>query len=300
MARPLIILTIGIISVSTASIFIRFAQEDAPSVVIAFFRLLFATLILFPLVAPKYKELKYLQGKNLLLISLSGFFLAIHFAAWIKSLELTSVASSVVLVTTTPLWVAIFSLVLLREPLRKLTILGMLIALIGGLLVGISDFCSFNGRNLVCPSFHYFIQGDRILGDLLALTGAVMAALYLIIGRKIRANVSLLSYIFPVYGIAAIFLGLVVFFSGEQIQGYPIPTYLWMLLLAIFPQLIGHSSFNWALRYLSAGYVSIVLLGEPIGTTILAVLILQETPSLMKITGGIFILLGILVASSAE
>jgi drug/metabolite transporter (DMT)-like permease len=301
LTKPVIVLFLGILSVSTASIFIRFAQRDVPSLVIAAYRMSIATLLITPFVLyHRRSELAYLRGKNLVLVGLSGFFLAVHFATWITSLELTTVASSVVLVTTTPLWVALFSVIILKEPLHKTTLLGMMIALSGGLIIGFSDFCYKSGNGFACPDFQNLVRGEVLLGDFLALTGAVMAAMYLIIGRKIRANISLLSYIFPVYGISALFLLALVILLRMPAFGFANQAYLWLLLLAFIPQLLGHTSFNWALRFLSAGYVSIALLGEPIGTTILAMIFLGEMPTFVKIIGGTLIFVGILLASRFE
>jgi drug/metabolite transporter (DMT)-like permease len=144
------------------------------------------------------------------------------------------------------------------------------------------------------------VRGRAFLGDLLALAGAMFAAAYVIIGRKLRVNITLLSYIFLVYGAAAILLVILMLFTGGSAFGYPPITYLWFLLLALIPQLLGHSSFNWALKYVSAAYVSITLLGEPIGATILAYFLLDEAPTTVKVFGAILILTGIFIASRVE
>ncbi len=288
----------GILAVSTSSIFIRFAQQDAPSLVVAAYRLTLASIILAPLALTRYlPELRTITRRELLLGLLSGFFLALHFATWITSLEYTSVASSVVLVTTTPLWVALLSPLILRETSSKAAIIGMLLALAGGGIVGISDSCTWQA-GLICPSLSTFIRGSAFWGDFLALCGAWMAAGYIIIGRRLRAKISLIPYIFVVYGMAAIVLLVILGISGEPVIGYPPATYLWLLLLALIPQLIGHSTFNWALRFLPASLVSVTLLGEPIGSTILAYLILHESPTFLKILGAILILTGIYAASA--
>lgn len=298
---PILALAFAILAVSTASIFIRLAQEHAPSLVIAAGRLTLATLILAPIAwTQKRTELRSLSPSELGLALLSGFFLALHFATWISSLEYTTVASSVVLVSTVPLWVALLSPVLLKEPVTRLVLAGMALALIGGTIVGVSDACAWDAAGLVCPSLSDFVRGQAFLGDLLALAGAVTAAGYLLIGRKLRARVSLISYIFVVYGMAAVALLVIMVAAGQTLSGYPAQTYLWLLLLALFPQLIGHSTYNWALGYLSAAYVSIALLGEPIGSTILAYFLLSETPTALKIIGGILILAGIYIASLSE
>ena len=150
---------------------------------------------------------------------------------------------------------------------------------------------------MACPPLSEFVQGKAFLGDLLALAGAIAGASYLMIGRRLRARVSLISYVFVVYGMAAVCLLLIMFAAGQSPFGYSPTTFLWFILLALVPQLLGHSTFNWALGYLSAAYVSITLLGEPIGSTVLAYFLLSETPSAIKVIGGILILVGIYVAS---
>jgi drug/metabolite transporter (DMT)-like permease len=298
---PLLALAFGLLAVSTASIFIRYAQKDVPSLVISAWRLVIATLVLSPIALTRRRaELSSLSRRELGLALLSGFFLALHFATWISSLEYTSVASSVVLVTTTPLWVALLAPFTIKEPVRRLVLIGMVLALVGGVIIGLSDSCAWVGGSLDCPSLAEFVRGQAFFGDLLALTGAWMAAGYLIIGRRLRAKTSLLSYIFVVYGMAAVVLSAIMFGAGEKPFGYPPVTYVWFILLALMPQLIGHSTYNWALGYLSAAIVSIAMLGEPVGSTILAYIILRETPGVIKIFGAILILAGIYVASQSD
>lgn len=298
---PLLVILFAILATSTASIFIRYAQNEAASIVVAAGRLTIATLILAPFaLANRKEELSSIRGRKLGLGLLSGFFLALHFATWITSLEYTTVASSVVLVATTPLWVALLSPIALKEPITRLVGTGMVLAFVGSVIVGLADVCAVSGGRFTCPPFAEFVRGQAFLGDLLALAGAIAGAFYLLIGRRLRTGMSLLSYVFIVYGMGAIILLVMTFGSGESLIGHPPPTYLWLFLLALVPQLIGHSSFNWALRYLSAAYVSIALLGEPLGSTILAYFLLDETPTLLKIFGAILILTGIYIASISE
>ena len=295
------VLAFGILAVSSASIFVRYAQEDAPSLVIAAWRLSLAALILAPLTLRRDRSvLRALWRAELALALLSGLFLALHFATWISSLEYTTVASSAVLVTTTPLWVALVSQFFLKEPITRPVLLGMLLALLGGITIGLSDTCAWHAGGIACPGMSEMVHGRAFLGDLLALAGAMFAAAYVIIGRKLRPNVTLLSYIFLVYGAAAVVLVAMMFLAKEPAFGYPPITYVWFLLLAIFPQLLGHSSFNWALKYVSAAYVSIMLLGEPIGATILAYFLLDEAPTTVKVFGAILILTGIFIATRVE
>lgn len=311
-ALPFAIL-IAILAVSTASIFIRFAQREAPSLVIAALRLTVASLILAPVAFTRYHdELRKLTRADMFLGLLSGIFLAIHFATWISSLEYTSVASSVVVVSTGPLWVALLSPIFLKEPLTRLVLIGMLLALLGGTIIGLSDSCTFNtslsgaiagsvvDEGLVCPPFSEFVQGSAFLGNFLALAGAWTVAGYLMIGRRLRAGMSLVPYIFVVYGIAAIALLIIMFAAGQTPTGYSPVFYIWILLLALVPQLIGHSTYNWALRYMPAALVSITTLGEPIGSAVLAYFILQEAPTSLTVLGGVLILAGIYLASRTK
>jgi drug/metabolite transporter (DMT)-like permease len=297
MIPPKLAVIFGIIAVSAASIFIRFAQEEASSIVIAAHRLGIATLVLAPITTLRYRrDLQSLSRGDLLLGLLSGVFLAIHFATWITSLEFTSVASSVVIVTTTPLWVALLSPIVLREPINSRVKIGLVIALVGTAVIGLSDICEIQ-KGLKCPPVDSFLSGRAVWGDFLSLLGAWAAAGYVMIGRKIRANLPLIPYITLVYGIAALILIVMMFSGSDSVFGFSPSTYLWLVLLALVPQLLGHSTFNWALGYLSAAFVSISLLGEPIGSTILAYILLQETPSTLKIIGAILILVGIFLAS---
>ncbi len=289
---------IAILAVSTASIFIRFAQNDGvPSLVIAALRLTFATAILTPVALTRHlDEIKRFTRTEILLGVFSGIFLAVHFATWITSLEYTSVASSVVFVATGPLWVALLSPMLLKEHLARTAIIGLTMSIVGGAIIGLSDACKWTG-GLSCPDLQNIMQGRAMWGNFLALAGAWAVTGYLIIGRKLRAGVSLVPYIFLVYGMASIVLIIIMFVSGNTPFGYAPKTYGWILLLAILPQLVGHSTYNWALKYLPAALVAVTTLGEPIGSAILAFFLLNETPAFTTIFGGVFILTGIYLAS---
>ena len=295
---PILILVLGVLAVSTSSIFIRFAQNNAPSLVIAAYRLSLASLLLSPIALFRQRKmLLSLTLGEMLLAFVSGFFLALHFASFITSLEYTTVASSVVLSTSTPLWVALLAPVFLKEPVNRHLLMGMVMALVGSSIVGISDTCVLHLNAMGCPPLEDFLGDQSLFGNLLALFAAWMAVGYIMIGRRLRAKVSLIAYIFLVYGMAALVLLLLMSLAGQSPFGYPSPTYLWLVLLAVVPQLLGHSSYNWALGHLSATYVSIAVIGEPVGSTILAYFLLQETPSALEIFGAILILVGIYLAS---
>ncbi|MGE5251727.1 MAG: DMT family transporter [Bacteroidota bacterium] len=290
-------LLVAILAVSAASIFIRFAQKEAPSLVIAALRIGLATLVLAPVALSRHRrELAALTRRELALALLSGLFLAVHFGTWISSLEYTTVASSVVFVSTGPLWVALASPLFLREHLSRAALAGLALALLGGGIVGLSGACTWD-RGFACPALSSALHGRAMWGNFLALAGAWAVAGYLVIGRKVRAGMSLIPYVFLVYGAASVGLLLAMLAAGESPLGYSRITYAWIAILALVPQLIGHSTYNWALRYLPASMVATANLGEPIGSALLAYLILQESPTALTIIGGVFILAGIYLAS---
>ena len=295
---PVLGIAFGIVAVSTASLFIRFAQVEAPSLVIAALRLTLASLALAPLAFTRHRlELHSISRLELGFGLLSGIFLALHFATWITSLAFTTVASSVVFVSTAPLWVALLSPFTIKEPLTRPIIAGMALTLIGGAIVGLSDVCTLSAGVFICPPFAEFINGRALQGDLLALVGGMMAGAYLLVGRRLRRRTSLIPYVFIVYSMAAVVLIAIMLGARQSPFGFSPIIYLWIVLLALVPQLLGHSTFNWLLRYLPASYVSITLLGEPVGSVVLAYLLLRETPTLLKLFGAILILTGIIIGS---
>ncbi len=280
----------GVAAVSMAAIFIRFAMaEGIPANAIAAGRLTLSALILTPFaLRGHWTVLKQLRRGDLLLAVASGFILAIHFATWIASLGMTSVLISVAFVCTGPLWVALLEVVFLRARLAVLVIIGLIVAFIGGLVIGV-------GGDTAAP-----LTGEALTGGLLALAGAVAFAIYLVIGRKLRSKLSLIPYIWLVYGFAAIFLLLLVLATGTPITGYSPQGYFWIALLAIMPQLIGHSSFNFALRYLSATFVAVATQMEPIGSALAALILLKETPTTQQAIGSLAIIVGLILTSFGQ
>lgn len=299
--NPYLLLLVGILAVSTAAILIRFILLEASALVIAAYRLALSALIsgLLLFISHKSKRTQ-LNRKDIGLLVLSGVFLSAHFAAWINSLEFISVSSSVILVTTTPLWVALLSPVVLKEKVSSRFYWGMAVAIIGGICIALSSPCSLSSVGLRC-SGSVFERGSQTLwGMALALFGAWMASGYMLIGRKMRLKMDNLSYTTAVYTVSAIVLILVVILRGEKVLGYSPQIYALFVALAVIPQLLGHSVLNYSLEVLPATVVSMALLGEPIGSTILAVIFLNEIPSTLEIIGGIFILLGIVISVLPE
>ena len=282
--NPYAVLIIGIIGVSTGSIFARLA--DAPALVTAAYRMGLAALILIPLAAWKAgDELRNLSVHDIKLAMLSGFFLALHFAAWISSLDYTAIANSVVLVNTIPLWVGLFTPLIAKDRIRGSTIISIIVSVIGAAIIGFGDFDT---------------AGKALWGDMLAIFGAVCAAIYLLFGRNLRRKLSLLPYVSICYGSAAIILWLVVLFLNLPITGYSTQTVAAFWAMALVSQLIGHSSYNWSLKWFSTSLVAVSLLGEPIGGTLLAYIIFDEGLTWLKLIGGLFILSAIYIAASGE
>lgn len=278
MGRLYLFLSVGIIAISTASIFVKLC--DAPVLIIAAYRMLLASLILMPMAC--YRETWRGWHRNELgWHLLSGLFLSLHFAFWIASLKYTSVASSVILVTTHPIFVGVGGSLFLKERLGSNLIFGIALSVLGSGLISYGDMS---------------LSKEAWMGDGLALLGGIAASGYLLVGRKMRKDQDLLSYIFPVYSTAGLILVLLALIFQKSFWGYTSSTYLYLFLLALVPQIMGHTTFNWALKYLPAAAVAVAILGEPIGSTILAYLILGEGLTLWKIIGGISIFSGILIA----
>jgi drug/metabolite transporter (DMT)-like permease len=279
-----VVLICGIIGVSTGSIFARLA--DAPALVTAAYRVGLASLILIPLAGWKARdELRNLSFHDIKLAIFSGLFLALHFASWISSLDYTAIANSVVLVNTIPLWVGLLTPLITKDRIQKATVISIIVSVIGATVIGFGDFAT---------------GGKALWGDFLAVVGAVCAAVYLLFGRNLRRKLSLLSYVAVCYGSAAVILWLIVIFLNLPITGYSTQTVAAFWAMALISQVIGHSSYNWALKWFSAGFIAVVLLGEPIGSTILAYIIFDEGLTWTKFAGGVFILSSIYIAASGE
>ncbi len=278
-AKPYVTLFIGVLSVSFAAIFIRLA--DAPPLVIAAYRLTIASIILIPIATVKsLKSLNKLSRHDMPLILLSSLFLALHFALWITSLSYTSIASSLILVTSHPAFVAVISYFLWGERLEKLAISGIAVTLLGVIVVNYGGFT---------------FGSQAMLGNLLALTAGFAMGAYLLIGGQLRARIDILSYLTILYTCSAVLLLAAAIIAGHSFFGYSPITYVMLILLALVPQLIGHSSLNLAVRLIPVTFVSVAILGEPVGATLLGSLLLSEIPTTNEIVGGLLILGGIFV-----
>jgi len=282
--NPAMALVSGVLAVSTGAIFARLAE--APPFVIAAYRVGLASLILAPFAWWRARgELLSLTAKDLGLAALAGLFLALHFGTWISSLQYTSVANSVMLVNTNPLWVGLLTPVISKDRVSRLTKLGIALSVVGGVIIGAGDFVTGAGA---------------LFGDLLALAGSVCAACYLLLGRTLRRKLTLLAYVMICYGSAAVILWATVLAFRIPVAGFSGRTYAAFAGMALISQIIGHSSYNWALRWFSTSLIAVSLLGEPIGATILAYLLFAEGLTWAKAAGGLLILSAIYLAGRGE
>lgn len=287
MVKTISILLAGITSISFASIFIRLC-DDVPSIMIATYRLVIASLLLLTIFIIRGHSLKHISKKDLIFSLLGGLFLSLHFITWIASLKYTSVANSVVLVTTNPVFVGIFSYLFLKEKQGIGLITGIILSLMGSIMIATGDKGFYDVT---------LLHKKALTGDILALCGAVMASGYLIIGSKVRARLDVLTYVTLVYSISSVLLLTTSVVSGISFYGYKTTSYIFMLLLAVVPQLIGHTSINWALKHLKTSMVAITILGEPVGATILAYLFFKERIDIFQFTGMGLIFAAIIISS---
>ncbi|AUX08631.1 DMT(drug/metabolite transporter) superfamily permease [Halalkaliarchaeum desulfuricum] len=279
-------LSVAIVAISFGAILVRWS--DAPSVVAAFYRVLFTTLPLLPVALVRYRDdFRRITRRDFGYAVVSGTALAIHFGAWFESLDWTSVAASVTLVQAQPVFVALGAWLLLRERVTRRMVLGILVAVAGMVGMSLGDLL---GGVLVGP--------NPLYGNALALLGAVMAAVYVLAGRDLRQRVALVPYVVVVYSVCTVVLFGFVVGGGHPVSDYPAREWLLFAGLALGPGLFGHTVINWALGHLESSVVSVSLLGEPVGATILALVLLAEVPTAVTVASGIVVLSGIYLTAS--
>ena len=275
------VLTIGVICISTAAVIIRLIE--APATAIAFYRLAIASIFILPLSSflRNTNGLNQIRLQDTLMCLAASVAISIHFVAWIASLEYTSVASSVILVTTSPLIVAFLSKLFFQEHLHKNVYVGIALGLIAAVVLTGGD-----SR----------LEGRELWGDLLAFIGALSFAFYLILGKRVRTRLNNLDYTSFVFLSASVMLFVISVIANQPLWNFDSKSIIFIVTLAIIPQLIGHSSITWALGSVRATLVSVAIMAEPVGAILLAWLILNEHPSLANLIGGLIILSGIFIA----
>ncbi|MDX8360935.1 DMT family transporter [Cytobacillus sp. IB215316] len=275
--NPYAALIIGVISVSTSAVIVKVITAPAP--VIAFYRMLFAVLFISPIFLIKNMKEMALMSKREWIYSIgAGIFLAFHFILWFESLQYTSVASSVVFVSLQPLFAFVGTMVFFQERITFKAFMTGLLAIIGSFIISIGDLR---------------LNGSALLGDILAIFACVMVTAYLLLGQYTRKRLAVITYTFVVYGVSTITLFIYVVLLGYPLLQYPTADWYYFLLLAIVPTLLGHSLFNWTLKWLSTATVSIGILFEPVGASILAYFILGEQVIWTQVIGGAIIIFAI-------
>ncbi|HEX5948166.1 MAG TPA: DMT family transporter [Actinomycetota bacterium] len=282
--RHVALLVLGVLAVSTSAPLIRLA--DAPPLAVAFYRNAFAAAALLPFAFLRHRdELAGLGARRWGALGLAGAFLAVHFAAWIPSVSLTTVAASTVLVTSQAVWAAVGARVILGERVRRAAVAGIVVALVGAVLISGADFV---------------LSPRAFAGDMLALLGAVTAAGYLLTGRRLRQRLSLAAYAGVVYGVCAVLLLAAALVAGTPLSGFEPTVWLLFVLMAAGPQILGHTVFNYLLRDLDATVVAVAIMGEPVGASLLALALFGEVPPWSAVIGGVVVLVGIYMAVTAQ
>jgi drug/metabolite transporter (DMT)-like permease len=276
---------LAVLAASTSAILIRVG--NAPEPVMAMYRVVFTVLLLLPLSGDAGPELTRVSRRDLLGALFAGLALAVHFAAWFESVDRTTIAASVTLVQTQTVFVAVGAALLLSERVTRRTAAGIALALGGAVLLSLDGL--FGTVTAPAPLF----------GNALAVLGALAAAAYVLSGRSIRQRVPVVPYVLVVYSVAAVGLFAVVLAGGHRLAGYPAHEWLLFLGMAAGPGVLGHTLINWALEYVESSVVSVSLVGEPVGSTVLAALIFGEIPGVLTVTGGAVVIAGIVVTARA-
>lgn len=275
--NPYLAIFTAVLAVSTSAIIVKLST--APASVIAFYRLAITVLIMSPwIISNHLGAFKKITRSEFFYSAIAGIFLAFHFIFWFKSLDFTTVASSVVLVTLQPLFAFIGTMIFFKEKYTTLSIIGGIISIVGSFIISWGDFA---------------LSQTAFFGDVLALIACGMITAYLLIGQRIRQSLHLIVYTYTVYSVASVVLLIYIFIAHESLGPYPVTDWLYFSLLAVFPTLLGHSILNWAVKWVSTSVISMSILGEPIGASLLAYFILKEIPVPSQLIGGGIILLGI-------
>ncbi len=275
--NPYALLIIGVISVSTSAILVK--VSTAPSGVIAFYRLFFSVLFMLPIFLLKYvPELRLITRRDWLFSIIAGVFLAFHFILWFESLNYTSVASSTVLVTLQPLFAFIGTYIFFKEKFSWKAILSGMTAIIGSVIISWGDFQ---------------ISGSALYGDILALIACALITANFMFGQTVRQRLSLITYTFILYSISTITLFFYVLIKQEPLIPYGTSDWIYFILLALVPTLLGHTLFNWSLKYLSTSTISMAILFEPVGAAVLAYFLLQEAITWTQALGGTIVIAGV-------
>lgn len=269
-------LFIGIAAISFSAIFVKWS--DAPVSVIGMYRLTLTLAGMTPFLYRYRRELREMSGRDWLLLGLSGVMLALHFLFWMGSLRYTTVASSTVLMTLEPVLVIIGALVFFRERIRRMAVIAMSVAIVGAVLIGWGDFR---------------LSGDALYGDLLSLLGTLAVVVHMLLGQALRSRISSFVYSYTVFLAASVSFAAYNAAEGNSFFAYAANDWLIFALMAAVPTVFGHLLFNWLLKYTGAATVSMAVLGEPVGASLLAWWLLAERLTLLQAFAGVLLITGV-------
>ena len=299
---PMAGVAVAVVAVSTSAILIRWS--GAPSVVKAFYRVLFTTAAIAPFALRDRGRFRRMSRRDLGFAVVSGVALAIHFASFFESLEWTTVAASVTLITTQPMFVGVGAAVLLDERFSVGMAAGILVAMAGAAVMSVGPLVAealWGGGDVVAVVSTAFAGSTtRLYGNALALGGAALGAVYTLAGRSLRQRLSLFVYTFIVYGVCAVALGSFAVGTGASLSGYARREWVLFVAMALVPGLVGHTVINWALKYVRSTVVSVSLLGEPVASTFFAFVLLDEVPEVVTVLGAAVVLFGIVITNRAR
>lgn len=284
---PMAAVAVAVVAVSTSAILVELS--DAPRVLKAGYRVLFTTAFVAPFAFRERREFADVSGADWLVVSVAGVLLAVHFASWFASIEFTSIAASTTLVQTQPAFVAVGAWLLLDERVGARIVGGILVAIAGSVLLSAGDFLTGSA-----------VGSAPNLGNALAVVGAVAGAGYVLAGRSVRQRLSLAPYVFAVYGVCTVVLFAVAVALGLPLVDYPAREWALFVAMAVGPGLFGHTLVNWALKYVESSVVSVSLLGEPVGSTLLALAVFGQVPGVFTVAGGAVVLVGIAVTTTGR
>lgn len=271
------------VAISFAPILVR--ASDAPVSVQGMYRLLFTFLLMLPFGTGQLRALHTIKRRDWLLLIAAGFFLALHFLLWMASLSYTSIASSTILLALEPVFVMVGALLWFKDRPRKAAVVGMLVALVGAVSIGSGDI------GLSARAFY---------GDMLSLLGALAVAVNMLIAKQIMKRVSSYLYSLIAFGVTAGCFAVYNVARGIPMTGYPLREWGLFALLAIVPTVFGHMIFNWLLKYVKPTTISMTVLAEPVGASLLGMLIFREMITGFQLLGALFIIAGLVLYMRAE
>lgn len=280
---PVIPLIVGMIAISFSPIFVRYS--DAPVAIQGMYRMLFTVLIMLPFGAKHFQAIRTISRKDWLLLSLAGFFLALHFLLWMESLSYTSIASSTIILALEPVFVMIGAYFVFKDRPNKIAILGLILALIGAICVGSGDIG---------------LSQSAFKGDVLSFLGTLAVAVNIVIAKQILSRVPSYLYSLIVFFITVVCFAIYNVSNGISFTNYPRKEWLLFLLLAIIPTIFGHLVFNWLLQYVKSATISMSVLAEPVGASILGMVIFHEMITGFQLAGGVLIILGLFLYLKSE